>query len=89
MKGYIKIEAQEIPEELRDLPGRHATGCSVEMSLTEVSRSDTLAPTLAQLRAFRFDTEDLAKLVMLFLNPGGKFADTREITMPLIRRGEE
>ena len=89
MKGYIKIEAQPVPEDMRDIPGKRATGCSVEMCLTECSRADKLATTLALLRAFRFDTEDLAKLVMLFLNPGGKFADTREITMPLVRRDAE
>lgn len=89
MKGYIKIEAQPVPEDMRNLPGKHATGCSVECDLRECSTADKLSVALALLRALRFDTADLAKLVMLFLNPGGKFADTREITMPLIRRDAE
>ena len=85
MKGYIKIEAIETPEEIMQ-PGMTDHGVAIDMVITECSRTDAISTVLSLCQAFKFTRKDLAILVLLFENPGGGLINSTTISIPKPRR---
>ena len=86
MKGYIKITAMDVPEELRNMPGTIPTAVSVDMNVLECSGAEKVATVLELMKSFRFTQADFSMLFRLFADENGTSHREISIEIPKIRR---